>query len=70
MEKFDTLGNNLAKSEKMPRNNLAKMQEHPVTLSCEGLLGEIFVGINYSSGEIFIIKRKIRHFRPTKNFAS
>ena len=35
----------------------------------EPLLGEIFVGQNYSSGKIFVTKRKIRHFRPTKSFA-
>ena len=40
-----------------------------ITLSGETLSGEIFVGRNYSSGEIFVTKRKIRHFRPTKNFA-
>ena len=39
------------------------------TLSGETLSGEIFVGRNYSSGEIFVTKRKIRHFRPTKSFA-
>ena len=33
------------------------------------LSGETFVGRNYSSGEIFVTKRKIRHFRPTKSFA-
>ena len=40
-----------------------------ITWSGETLLGEIFVGWNYSSGEIFVTKRKIRHFRRTKNFA-
>ena len=40
-----------------------------ITLSGETLSGEIFVGRNYSSGEIFVTKRKIRHFRPTKSFA-
>ena len=39
------------------------------TLSGETLSGEIFVGRNYSSGEIFVTKLKIRHFRPTKSFA-
>ena len=32
----------------------------------ETLSGEIFVGRNYSSGEIFVTSQKIRHFRPTK----
>jgi hypothetical protein len=36
----------------------------PYTLS-----GEIFVGRNYLSDEIFVPNRKIRHFRPTKIFA-
>ena len=36
------------------------------TLSDETLPGEIFVGLHYLSGEIFVTKRKIRHFRPTK----
>ena len=35
----------------------------------ETLLGEIFVRRNYSSGEIFVTKQKIRHFRQTKGFA-
>ena len=30
--------------------------------------GRNFVEQNYSSGEIFVTRRKIRHFRPTKNF--
>ena len=38
------------------------------TLSGETLSGETFVGRNYLLGEIFVNKRKIRHFRPTKNF--
>ena len=40
-----------------------------ITLSGETLSGEIVVGRNYSSGEIFVTERKIRHFRPTKSFA-
>ena len=40
-----------------------------VTLSGETLSGETFVGQNYSSGEIFVTERKIRHFRPRKSFA-
>ena len=40
-----------------------------IILSGETLPGEIFVGRNYSLGEIFVTKRKIRHFRPTKSFA-
>ena len=40
-----------------------------ITLSGETLSDEIFVGRNYSSGKIFVTKRKIPHFRPTKNFA-
>ena len=43
--------------------------ENMPTLLGETLSGEIFVGRNYSSGEIFVTKRKIRHFRPTKSFA-
>ena len=39
------------------------------TLSGESLSGEIFVGRNDSSSEIFVTKPKIRHFRPTKSFA-
>ena len=39
------------------------------TLLGETLSGETSVGRNYSSGEIFVTKRKIRHFRPTKSFA-
>ena len=39
------------------------------TLSGETLSGEIFVGRNYSSGEIFVTKPTIRHFCPTKSFA-
>ena len=35
----------------------------------ETFSGELFVGRNYSSGEIFVTKRKIRQFRPTKSFA-
>ena len=31
--------------------------------------GQIFVGQNYSSDEIFVTERKIPHFRPTKNFS-
>ena len=46
-----------------------KNKQENVTLSGETLSGEIFVGRNYSSGEIFVTKQKIRHFRPTKNFA-
>ena len=37
-----------------------------IILLGETLSGEIFVGRNYSSGEIFGTKRKIRNFRPTK----
>ena len=40
-----------------------KMFHAKRTLSGEFLSGEIFVGRNYSSGEIFVPKRKIRHFR-------
>ena len=35
-----------------------------VTFSDETLSGENFVGRNYSSSEIFVTKRKIRHFHP------
>ena len=41
---------------------------HKDTLSGESLWGEI-VGRNYSSGEMFVTKRKVRYFRLTKNFA-
>ena len=34
-------------------------------LTAESLLGEIFIGRNYSSGEIFVTKPKIRHFKHT-----
>ena len=37
-----------------------------LTLSGETLSGEIFIGRNYSSGEIFVTFQKIRHFRLTK----
>ena len=37
-----------------------------IILLGETLSGEIFVGLNYSSGEIFVTFEKIRHFRPTK----
>ena len=37
-----------------------------IILLGETLSGEIFVGRNYSSGEIFVTFKKIRHFRPTK----
>ena len=37
-----------------------------IIFSGETLSGEIFVGRNYSSGEIFVTCQKIRHFRPTK----
>ena len=37
-----------------------------IILLGETLSGEIFVGRNYSSGEIFVTFQKIRHFRPTK----
>ena len=47
--------------------NIKELKKH--TLSGKTLSGEIFVGRNYSSGEIFVTKRKIRHFRPTKSFA-
>ena len=30
------------------------------------VIGRNFVGRNYSSGEIFVTKRKIRHFRPAR----
>ena len=39
------------------------------TLSGETFSGEVFIGLNYSLGKIFVTKQKIRHFRPTKNFA-
>ena len=44
-------------------------EAYPTTLSGETLSGENFVRRNYWSGEIFVTKRKIRHFRPTKSFA-
>ena len=37
-----------------------------IILLGETLSGEIFVGRNYSSGEIFVTFELIRHFRPTK----
>ena len=52
--------------KKKGRDRYEKMRH---TLSGETLSGETFVGRNYSSGEIFVTKRKIRHFRPTKSFA-
>ena len=52
--------------KKKGRDRYGKMRH---TLSGETLSGETFVGRNYSSGEIFVTKRKIRHFRPTKSFA-
>ena len=51
-----------------PENKLFKYWlKH--TLSGETLLGETFAWRNYSTGEIFVTKPKIRHFRPTKSFA-
>ena len=37
--------------------------------SGETLSGEIFVRLNYLSYEIFVSEQKIRHPRPTKDFA-
>ena len=50
-------------------NNLYPSSIIKIIISGETLLGEIFVRQNYSSGDIFVTKRKIRHFRPTKSFA-
>ena len=33
------------------------------------LIGRNFVGRNFRRAKLFVTKRKIRHFRPTKSFA-
>ena len=54
---------------KISLNSCSRHQKFAYTLTVETLSSGIFVWRTYLSGEIFVTKRKIRHFYPMKIFA-